>query len=96
MRDAAAELDGYLDGAGDDPYALHAELQTTMQDGVGIYRDHVGLQTAAHKLDQLERRGARVKAPVGGRAYNPGWHLCREVRNMLIGRAGRDPLGAAA
>ena len=83
VRDAAAELDGYLEGTGDDPYALHAELQTTLQDGVGIYRDHVGLQTAAHKLDQLERRGARVKAPVGGRAYNPGWHLCREVRNML-------------
>jgi succinate dehydrogenase / fumarate reductase flavoprotein subunit len=83
VESAAAEMDGYLSGTGDDPYALHAELQTTMQEDVGIFRDATGLSTAAHKLDQLERRGAGVKAPAGSRAYNPGWHLCREVRNML-------------
>jgi len=50
VADAAAEMDGYLSGSGDDPYALHAELQATMQEGVGIYRDATGLSTAVPAL----------------------------------------------
>jgi succinate dehydrogenase / fumarate reductase, flavoprotein subunit len=83
--DAAAEMTRYLSGPGDeDPYRLHAELQATMQQDVGIFRDQAGLSAAVAQLDGLERRAADARSPSSTTAYNPGWHLCRDVRNMLI------------
>jgi len=38
---------------------------------------------AARGLDKLRARVAQVSAP-GGRAYNPGWHLALDLRNMLM------------
>ncbi len=86
VADAAAEMTGYLSGRwrSEDPYELHAELQATMQDEVGIYRDGEGLSRAVARLDELEGRAADARAQTGGAAYNPGWHLCRDVRNMLV------------
>jgi succinate dehydrogenase / fumarate reductase, flavoprotein subunit len=83
--DAAAEMTNYLSGPGDeDPYRLQAELQATMQEDVGIFRDAPGLTDAIRRLDDLERRAARVRSPESTTAYNPGWHLCRDLRNLLI------------
>jgi succinate dehydrogenase / fumarate reductase flavoprotein subunit len=83
--DAAAEMTRYLSGPGDeDPYRLHAELQATMNDDVGIFRDEAGLTAAVARLDELERRAADARSPSTTTAYNPGWHLCRDVRNMLV------------
>jgi succinate dehydrogenase / fumarate reductase, flavoprotein subunit len=83
--DAAAEMTGYLSGPGDeDPYRLHAELQATMQEDVGIFRDHTGLTAAVTRLDELQRRAADARSPSSTTAYNPGWHLCCDLRNMLI------------
>jgi succinate dehydrogenase / fumarate reductase flavoprotein subunit len=82
---AEAELTQLLAGpGGEDPYALHAELQRTMQDGVGIFRDGEGLAAAVAKLEELERRAADARSPAGGTAFNPGWHLCRDLRNMVV------------
>ena len=80
---AEAEMIGYLSGEGEDPYALHAELQDTMQDDVDIFRERAQLERALAKLDELQARGANVRA-TGGRAFNPGWHLCRDLQNMLV------------
>jgi succinate dehydrogenase / fumarate reductase flavoprotein subunit len=83
IAEARAEMDGFLEGEGEDPYALQAELQDTMQNLVGIFRDGEGLTEALQKLEQFQERAQRLRAPVPGRAYNPGWHLCRDLRNML-------------
>jgi succinate dehydrogenase / fumarate reductase flavoprotein subunit len=83
--DAAAEMTRYLSGPGDeDPYRLHAELQATMHEDVGIFRDEAGLTAAVARLDELERRAADASSPSSTTVFNPGWHLCRDVRNMLI------------
>ena len=75
----------------DDPYALHAELQTTMQDNVGIYRDEVGLQSRRSASSRSSRaRRAREGARAAAARYNPGWHLCRDLRNMLSVARGRS------
>jgi succinate dehydrogenase / fumarate reductase flavoprotein subunit len=85
LEAALAELDGYLTGPGrEDPYLLHAELQETMQRLVGIYRDEQGLRSALAKLDQLKERSRRLHAPLGGRDFNPGWHLCCDLQSMLL------------
>jgi succinate dehydrogenase / fumarate reductase, flavoprotein subunit len=68
---------------GESPYAIHGELQTIMNDLVGLIRREPELKTALVELDKLRARAAQVSAP-GGRAYNPGWHLALDLRNMLV------------
>jgi len=68
---------------GENPYAIHAELQTIMNDLVGLIRRESELKTALVDLDKLRAREADVSA-AGGRAYNPGWHLALDLRNMLV------------
>ena len=41
------------------------------------------MKTALVELDKLRTRAAQVTA-AGGRAYNPGWHLALDLRNMLV------------
>jgi succinate dehydrogenase / fumarate reductase, flavoprotein subunit len=68
---------------GESPYAIHGELQVIMNDLVGLIRRESELKTALVELDKLRSRAAQVSAP-GGRAYNPGWHLALDLRNMLL------------
>jgi succinate dehydrogenase / fumarate reductase, flavoprotein subunit len=67
---------------GESPYAIHSELQTIMNDLVGLIRRESEMKTALVEIDKLRGRAAQVCAP-GGRAYNPGWHLALDLRNML-------------
>ena len=68
---------------GENPYAIHGELQVIMNDLVGLIRRESEMKTALVELDKLRTREAQVSAP-GGRAYNPGWHLALDLRNMLV------------
>jgi succinate dehydrogenase / fumarate reductase flavoprotein subunit len=67
---------------GDSPYAIHEDLQGTMQGLVGIFRDEVDLSRALAELDQLKARAARVHVE-GSRLFNPGWHLAWDLHSML-------------
>jgi succinate dehydrogenase / fumarate reductase flavoprotein subunit len=73
---------------GENPYAVHADLQTTMNDLVGIIRKEEELKQALEALEKLRGRVANVSVdPVGvndGRGYHPGWHLALDLRNMLL------------
>ncbi len=83
--DAAAEMNGHLPGSGgEDPYRLHEELKTLMQADVGIFRDEPGLEHAVGRIAELRERARSARAPAGPPAYNPGWNLCRDLRNMLV------------
>jgi len=68
---------------GENPYTVHAEVQQTMSDLVGIIRSEEEIKTALAELEKLRARAAQVSAE-GGPAYNPGWHLALDLRNMLI------------
>jgi succinate dehydrogenase / fumarate reductase, flavoprotein subunit len=82
---AAAEtaLEPLRRTGGENPYAIHSELQTIMNDLVGLIRRESEMKTALVELDKLRARAAQVSAP-GERAYNPGWHLALDLRNMLL------------
>jgi succinate dehydrogenase / fumarate reductase flavoprotein subunit len=69
--------------ADENPYALHQELQETMQDLVGIIRVEPELKEALERIALLQARAAHVSVE-GGRRYNPGWHLALDLRNMLL------------
>jgi succinate dehydrogenase / fumarate reductase flavoprotein subunit len=67
---------------GESPYALHGDLQDTMQNLVGIFRTEQDLQQAMSKLQELKERIQRVSIS-GSRMFNPGWHLCADLKSML-------------
>jgi succinate dehydrogenase / fumarate reductase, flavoprotein subunit len=68
---------------GEYPYEIHRELQETMQSQVGIFRVEADLRKALENLEQLKPRLERVKID-GSRMFNPGWHLTRDLRSMLL------------
>ncbi|MFE5536798.1 fumarate reductase/succinate dehydrogenase flavoprotein subunit [Streptomyces sp. NPDC056492] len=67
----------------ENPYTLHQELQTTMNDLVGIIRREGEMAEALEKLAGLRARAARAGVE-GHRQFNPGWHLALDLRNMLL------------
>ena len=69
--------------SGENPYAVHAEVQETMSNLVGIIRTEAEIKKALAELDALGTRAAEVSAK-GGSAYNPGWHLALDMRNIML------------
>ena len=64
-------------------YTLHAELQQTMNDLVGIIRTAGEIQQALDKIEEYKARYRNIEAD-GKRPFNPGWHLAIDMRNMLL------------
>ncbi|MFF3211999.1 fumarate reductase/succinate dehydrogenase flavoprotein subunit [Streptomyces sp. NPDC002886] len=67
----------------ENPYTLHQELQTAMNDLVGIIRREGEMAQALEKLATLRVRASRAGVE-GHRQFNPGWHLALDLRNMLL------------
>jgi succinate dehydrogenase / fumarate reductase flavoprotein subunit len=66
----------------ENPYKVQTDLQDMMQDLVGIVRREDEMLRALDGLQRLNDRARKVKAP-GNREYNPGWHTCMDLRNLL-------------
>ncbi|HLX36001.1 MAG TPA: fumarate reductase/succinate dehydrogenase flavoprotein subunit [Candidatus Limnocylindrales bacterium] len=82
VEQASRELAAPLERSGEDPYAVQRDLQAAMQSLVGIFRVDADLATALDRIAEVRSRwqGIGVK---GGRAYNPGWNLVFELRNLI-------------
>jgi succinate dehydrogenase / fumarate reductase flavoprotein subunit len=68
--------------AGESPYDIHRDLQESMQDYVGIFRNEDDLKKGLAELQDLKERAAKVRVE-GSRLFNPGWHLGRDLKAML-------------
>ncbi|MDA8434431.1 MAG: fumarate reductase/succinate dehydrogenase flavoprotein subunit [Actinomycetales bacterium] len=68
---------------GENPYTIHADLQQTMNDLVGIIRTESEMREALDRLEGFKERVRRASVQ-GGRAFNPGWHLALDLKNMLL------------
>ena len=68
--------------AAEGPYQVQYDLQTMMQELVGIVRVEDEMQTAVVKLADLKTRAEKVGA-VGNREYNPGWHTALDLGNLM-------------
>jgi succinate dehydrogenase / fumarate reductase, flavoprotein subunit len=68
---------------GEFPYPIHHDLQETMGNLVGIFRNEEDLNKALVQLDGLKPRLGKVRID-GSRMFNPGWHLTRDLKNMLL------------
>jgi succinate dehydrogenase / fumarate reductase, flavoprotein subunit len=68
--------------SGENPYAIQHDLQTLMQDLVGIVRREEEMERALEGIAQLKARAARAGI-CGNREYNNGWHTALDLRNLL-------------
>ena len=68
---------------GENPYTIHAELQQTTNDLVGIIRIKHELEESVTKIAELRKRAVNAKAE-GGKNFNPGFHLALDLDNMLL------------
>jgi succinate dehydrogenase / fumarate reductase flavoprotein subunit len=68
---------------GEFPYEIHRDLQETMQTLVGIFRNEEDLRKALLNLERLKPRVEAVRID-GSRMFNPGWHLTRDLRSMVL------------
>ncbi|HEX6648702.1 MAG TPA: FAD-binding protein [Pyrinomonadaceae bacterium] len=75
-------LEPFERSGGDSPYQIHRELEETMQNYVGIFRNEEDLNKGLGELQHLKQRTAQVKVE-GSRLFNPGWHLARDLKSML-------------
>jgi succinate dehydrogenase / fumarate reductase, flavoprotein subunit len=69
--------------SGGNPYTVHSEVQDTMSSLVGIIRTEAEIKQAIAELDRLGERAVAVSA-AGGSAYNPGWHMALDLRNIML------------
>ena len=67
----------------ENPYQMHEELQEIMEAHAGIVRTGKELEEGIKKLENLKNRLPNLHAK-GDRNYNPGWHLCLDLKNMII------------
>ncbi len=67
---------------GENPYAVQADLQDTMQNLVGIIRTEAELKQALTRIDGLRARARNVRV-AGGHTYNPEWHTTLDLLAML-------------
>ena len=67
----------------ENPYHIHQELQEIMEGHVGIVRTGEDIEKGIEKLEKLKDRLPNLHSK-GGREYNPGWHLCLDLHNMII------------
>jgi succinate dehydrogenase / fumarate reductase flavoprotein subunit len=68
---------------GENPYTVHAEVQDMMSSLVGIIRTETEIKQAIAELDRIGERAA-VASATGGSAYNPGWHMALDLRNIML------------
>jgi succinate dehydrogenase / fumarate reductase flavoprotein subunit len=64
------------------PYAVQRDLQSLMQEKVGIVRTEADMAGAIEALAGLAGRAERVGV-TGHREYNPGWHTALDLHNLL-------------
>src|SRR5258706_2538287 len=67
---------------GESPYKIHSDLQETMQNLVGIFRNKEDLIRALEELEKLRERVDNVSVE-GSRLFNPGWHLAQDLKSLM-------------
>ncbi len=81
---AIEELEAPLKREGGiNPYDVHKEMNQIMSTHVGIFREKDEMAEGIKKLEELKEKISQVSVDADKR-FNPGWHLCRDLKNMII------------
>ncbi len=82
MRDSLAPFDRAAESGAENPYEIQHTLQDLMQNNVGIVRNEEEMAAALDGIAKLRGRAKHASAH-GHREYNPGWHTCVDLNNLL-------------
>ena len=84
LEKAAEEmLRPFENSEGENPYTVHQALQEAMSSFVGVFRTKEKLAEGLEELQVLKDRASQLRIE-GSRMFNPGWHLCKDLKSMLI------------
>ncbi len=84
LEKAAQEmLRPFENSEGENPYTIHQALQEAMSSFVGVFRTKEKLAEGLEELQVLKERASQLRIE-GSRMFNPGWHLCKDLKSMLI------------
>ncbi len=84
IKEAMSEMEAPFNRKdGLNPYELQKELHEIMGTYVGIFREEKELEIGIEKLLALKEKVKKAAAS-GNKVYNPGWHLCNDLKNLLI------------
>ncbi len=73
-----------LNGEGDEvPAMIREELQVTMMDHVGVFREEAGLRAAVEKVRELKERYTRIRIQDKGKVFNTELLEAWELGNLL-------------
>lgn len=76
-------LEPFSNSKGENPYTIHQELQEIMGEHIGVFRIEDNMKKGVEEIEKLKDRIKNLKIE-GSRMYNPGWHLCGDLKSMLI------------
>ncbi|MGH7162528.1 MAG: fumarate reductase/succinate dehydrogenase flavoprotein subunit, partial [Planctomycetota bacterium] len=82
VQEGLARAVAPLGRAGENPYAIHHDLQEMMDRNVQLVRDKGELAMAVEALRRFRERVRKAGAG-GSRVYNPGWHLALDLENLV-------------
>jgi succinate dehydrogenase / fumarate reductase, flavoprotein subunit len=80
---AIEELEAPFKREGKNPYDVAKKMNDIMDNHVGIFREEKEMAEGIAKLQELKKDIANVSIK-GDKHFNPGWHLCRDLKNMII------------
>jgi succinate dehydrogenase / fumarate reductase flavoprotein subunit len=75
-------LSAFQRQGGENPFAIHRDLQKVMQSLVGIFRVREDMEKALAELAKLKERASRTNVE-GSRMFNPGWHMAIDLKSMV-------------
>ncbi len=68
---------------GENPYTVHQALQEAMGTYIGVFRTKEKIADGLEEIQVLKDRASQLRIE-GSRMFNPGWHLCKDLKSMLI------------
>ncbi|MEE8106379.1 MAG: fumarate reductase (quinol) flavoprotein subunit [Planctomycetota bacterium] len=83
IEDEKNRIDALQNGTGDRIATLRNELQSSMEDGAGIYRDESGLSATAAKVAELKDRYKNVHLDDASKVYNTEVISALELEYLL-------------
>jgi succinate dehydrogenase / fumarate reductase flavoprotein subunit len=83
IQAAIQELEAPFTRTGPNPYEVQKEMHKIMSEHVGIFREEKELKIGIERIMELKKKVREVSIR-GTKLYNPGWHLCRDLQNMII------------
>jgi succinate dehydrogenase / fumarate reductase flavoprotein subunit len=85
LEEALTRIEELKRGNGnEDPASIREEMRRVMWEGVGIFREKEGLESAIARLQELRERARHIRPAHGGKAFNQDLLRCWVLPGQLL------------